>query len=134
MILGWEAYVGIASTTSHRRLLAPAAGLVIFCAAAGCTGAPDSLPESAGEVPREELRLASDEAAVLEAARALMVADRVVALVTVDAPGQPRVRSVRALLEPVKPDEPRSGFTVWVMTRFATRKVDQIRANPTVSR
>ena len=77
--------------------------------------------------------MASNEAAVLQAARALMVADRVVALVTVDAPGQPRVRSVRALLEPVEPGQPRSGFTVWVMTRLTTRKVEQIRAHPRVT-
>lgn len=77
--------------------------------------------------------MASDEGAVLHAARALMAADSVVALVTVDASGRPRVRSVRALLDPVDPGMPKSGFTVWVMTRFATRKIDQIRANPTVS-
>jgi general stress protein 26 len=97
--------------------------------------APASVPSAvaAVPVPREELRMASDEGAVLHAARALMAADSVVALVTVDASGRPRVRSVRALLDPVDPGMPKSGFTVWVMTRFATRKIDQIRANPTVS-
>lgn len=70
---------------------------------------------------------------MLHAARALMEADRVVALVTVDGTGQPRVRSVRALLEPAGSGEPKSNFTVWVMTRFTTRKVAQVRAHPQVT-
>lgn len=77
--------------------------------------------------------MASDREAVLEAARALMAADAVVALATVDETGQPRVRSVRAFLDPVEPGRPASGFTVWVLTRLTTRKVDQIRAQPQVT-
>jgi general stress protein 26 len=77
--------------------------------------------------------MAADAGAVLEAARALMAADTVVALATVDDTGQPRVRSVRAFLDPVEPGRPASGFTVWVLTRFTTRKVDQIRAQPQVT-
>jgi general stress protein 26 len=109
--------------------------MMTVVAVASCSAAPerDSSESLVGEAPREELRMASDEAAVREAARALMVADPVVALVTVDAAGQPRVRSVRALLEPETPGDPQSGFTVWVMTRLTTRKVDQIRAHPQVA-
>lgn len=108
---------------------------LIACAAGGCSAAPESLTSAfaTADVPRHELRMASDENAVLQAARALMVADRVVALVTVDEPGQPRVRSVRALLEPLRPGNPKGGFTVWVMTRLTTRKVDQIRAHQKVT-
>jgi general stress protein 26 len=123
------------SIAGQGRLLTRVVVIAVVCAGASCSVAPGSGPPAAsvGEAPRGELRMASDEAAILQAARALMVADPVVALVTVDAPGQPRVRSVRALLEPVLPGDPRSGFTVWVMTRLTTRKVDQIRANPTVT-
>jgi general stress protein 26 len=105
------------------------------CAAASCSAAPGGGPpaDTTSEAPKEELRMAADEGAVLQAARALMVADPVVALVSVDGPGQPRVRSVRALLEPVDPDQPRSGFTVWVMTRLTTRKIAQVRAHPQVT-
>ena len=123
--------------TSRHRLL-PCAAVVLTLWAAGCSALPDRASDrpagvSTGAIPRDELRMASDEAAVLQGARALMEADRVVALVTVDGSGQPRVRSVRALLEPAGPSEPKRNFTVWVMTRLATRKVAQIRAHPQVT-
>lgn len=104
--------------------------------AAGCSvPVPANAPPggSTRDVPRDELRMASDLGAVLEAARALMEVDAVVALATVDETGQPRVRSVRAFLDPVEPGRPASGFTVWVLTRLTTRKVDQIRAQPRVT-
>jgi general stress protein 26 len=104
----------------------------------GCAAPPEipanrSPSGSARESPDAELRMAADPTAVLDAARALMVADAVVALATVDDSGRPRVRSVRAFLDPVEPGSPSSGFTVWVLTRFTTRKVEQIRAHPDVT-
>jgi general stress protein 26 len=105
----------------------------------GCAASPPGrqapvLPApSAGIVPEGELRRAADTAAILASARALMTANRNVALVTVDAAGQPRVRTVRAFLDPVDPDRPASGATVWIMTRLTTRKVGQIRAHPQVT-
>jgi general stress protein 26 len=69
----------------------------------------------------------------VDSARSLMQADSAVALVTVDSSGQPRVRTVRAFLDPVDPARLASGATVWVMTRLSTRKVDQIRAHPQVT-
>ncbi len=104
--------------------------------AAGCSAPPAPANAPSGDstrVPRDELRMAADAGAVLEAARALMAADSIVGLVTVDELGQPRVRSVRAFLDPVESGRPASGFTVWVLTRFTTRKVDQIRAQPQVT-
>ena len=83
--------------------------------------------------PAAELNLAADPRALLDSARALMVADTNVALVSVDEAGQPRVRTVRAFLDPVDPARPASGATVWVMTRLSTRKVAQVRANPQVT-
>lgn len=100
---------------------------------ASCTMPPDQPATLRGgnlQVPRHELRLATDPAEVLAAARALMEADPVAALATVDADGRPRVRSVRVFLDPADPSHPASGFTVWVMTRLTTRKILQIRTNP----
>lgn len=92
-----------------------------------------SSAEEVAAIPRDELRRATEAEEVLRGARALMEGDQNVALVTVDAGGRPRIRSVRAFLDPVDPSRRDRGFTVWVMTRFATRKVDQIRANPKVT-
>jgi len=84
-------------------------------------------------VPVAELKPASDARTLLDSARVLMVKDENVALVTVDSDGQPRVRTVRAFLEPVDSLRPASGVTVWVMTRLTTRKVEQIRRHPQVT-
>lgn len=80
----------------------------------------------------ELYRVESPEA-ILQAARSLMEADENMALVTVDADGQPRVRSVRAFLTDVDPGNPSQGMTVWVMTRDSTRKVAQVRNHPKVT-
>lgn len=105
------------------------------CAPAADAPASDASPAAAEtpRVPRGELRMADDAGVVRAAARALMEADTAVALVTLDADGQPRVRTVRATLDPFSPDRPASGFTVWIKTRLTTRKVDQIRAHPRVT-
>jgi general stress protein 26 len=81
-------------------------------------------------IPSAELRPAVNPAALLDSARRLMLADSNVALVSVDADGQPRVRTVKAFVDPVDPARPASGVTVWVMTRLTTRKVEQIRRHP----
>jgi len=62
-----------------------------------------------------------------------MISDSNAALVTVDADGQPRVRTVKAFLDPVDPARPASGVTVWVTTRLTTRKIEQIRRHPKVN-
>lgn len=79
---------------------------------------------------RDEIYRAADEQSIVLAARALMAADENAALVTVDADGQPRVRSVRAFLEDLDLADLRRSMTVWVMTRHSTRKVEQLRRNP----
>jgi general stress protein 26 len=84
-------------------------------------------------IPRAELRMAANPRLLVDSARSLMRADSAVALVTVDSAGQPRVRTVRAFLDPVDPARLESGVTVWIMTRFSTRKVEQIRAHPQVT-
>lgn len=79
---------------------------------------------------RAELFREADEQSIVLAARALMVADENAALVTVDAEGQPRVRSVRAFPEDLNLSDLRKSMTVWVMTRYATRKVEQVQRHP----
>lgn len=117
---------------------------VVVCAACvallagGCAGAhrdpaAQAAQASLGRVPMAELRPAGDPRALLDSARALMLADENAALVTVDAMGQPRVRSVHAFLDPADSARAASGVTVWVMTRRTTRKVAQIRQHPQVT-
>ena len=62
-----------------------------------------------------------------------MIADSNVAVVTVDSMGQPRVRTTKAFVSPVDANDSAKGVTVWIMTRLATRKVDQMRRHPQVT-
>ena len=103
------------------------AGLIAIATA--CGRAPDGDVANATvtppSVPRFELSLARDTAVVLDSADALIARDSSVGLVTVDEANRPRVRSVRAFrLE--KPTTARDRFTVFVLTRECTRKIDQI--------
>lgn len=85
------------------------------------------------KVPVAELNPASDAAAVLSAARALMLSDSNAALITVDSEGRPRARTVLTLLERPDSTDPARGVTAWIMTRIGSRKLDQIRSNSTVT-
>jgi general stress protein 26 len=84
-------------------------------------------------VPTSELYKVASDAAILSAARALMIADSNVAVVTVDSTGQPRVRTTKAFVSPADSTDPAKGVTVWIMTRLTTRKVDQMRRHPQVT-
>lgn len=68
----------------------------------------------------------NDRAEKLEAARDIIETVRYGALATVDADGQPRLRTV-------DPFPPTDDMTVWIATHPATRKLEQIRANPRVT-
>ena len=116
------------------RLRSIIVGLVAIGTA--CTRAPDDggathtvTPPS---VPRSELSLARDTAVVLDSADALIARDSSAGLVTVDESNRPRVRSVRAF-RLKKPTTARERFTVFILTRPSTRKVDQIMKNPLVT-
>jgi general stress protein 26 len=108
---------------------APASGAPAAEAPAGATrtGAVTALVASA------ELNRAANPSAVVDSARKLMLADSNDALVTVDSSGQPRVRTVRAFVDPPDATSPERGLTVWIMTRLSTRKVEQIRRHPLVT-
>lgn len=84
-------------------------------------------------VPTSELYKVAPDSVILKAARALMLADSNVAVVTVDANGQPRVRTTKAFVSPVVAGNPAKGVTVWIMTRLGTRKVEQMRKHPQVT-
>jgi len=111
--------------------------VVVIVFGAGCDG---GRPDAAGatsaaagsNVPRAELSLARDSAVALDSADALITRDSSVGMVTVDELNRPRIRSVRAFrLE--RPATPRERFTVFILTRTSTRKIDQIAKNPLVT-
>lgn len=85
------------------------------------------------EIPTAELNHASDPAAVLASARALMLADSNAAMITVDSEGRPRARTVFTLFEQADSTDPVRGVTAWIMTRSGSRKLDQLRQNPNVT-
>jgi general stress protein 26 len=101
-----------------------------------CSGAPDvgvaTTTGSLPSVPRSELSLARDTAVVLDSADALIARDSSVGLVTVDEFNRPRVRSVRPF-RLKSPAMARERFTVFILTRTSTRKIDQIAKNPLVT-
>lgn len=108
------------------------AGLVV---AGACSGTPDTTALTTtppAGVPRAELSLARDSAVLLDSADALIARDSSVGLVTVDESNRPRIRSVRAFrLE--NPTTARERFTVFILTRQSTRKIDHIAKNPLVT-
>lgn len=113
---------------------------LLFCAcivSAACDGAPKQVaPTSVApitHIPREELHRVAGDKAILDAARSVMRADSNVALITVDSTGMPRVRTVKAFVNERDAQSSEKSFTVWIMTRLTTRKVDQIRRNPNVT-
>ena len=103
---------------------------------AACSRAPDAGPATATatppRVPRAELSLARDTALVLDSADALIARDSSVGLATVDESNRPRIRTVRAF-RLGRPTTARERFTVFILTRTSTRKIDQIARNPLVT-
>ena len=108
--------------------IAIAAGLALVMACEGGDPTPVRVA-----VPIGELYKVAADSVILKAARTLMLADSNVAVATVDANGQPRVRTTKAFVSPAVPGDPAKGVTVWIMTRLGTRKVEQIRKHPQVT-
>lgn len=110
--------------------MASAALVALFYVA--CRGEEQipSTPDSptATDVPRAELSLARNRAELLDSAEALIRRDSSVGLVTVDATGRPRIRTVRAF-RLANPRDDRERFTIFVLTRPTTRKVEQLAVN-----
>ena len=128
----------MSGATRLRSLIA--VGLVAIGLA--CSAKPDgdvtATPEAAtatlpqAGVPRAELSLAKDTAVVLDSADALIARDSSIGLVSVDESNRPRVRSVRAF-RLKNPTTARERFTIFILTRTSTRKIDQITKNPLVT-
>lgn len=109
---------------------------VVLIAALACTDRAPQAKSAATDrcrVPLSELYKVASDSTILSAARALMIADSNVAVVTVDSTGQPRVRTTKAFVSPVDSADAAKGVTVWIMTRLTTRKVDQMRRHPQVT-
>ena len=83
-------------------------------------------------IPRGELLLAGDAALLLDSADALLSRQPSAGLISVDAAGRPRVRSVGAFRR-TRSATPRDRFTVFVLTRPSTRKIEQLTRNPAVT-
>lgn len=105
--------------------------IAISLLSAACSTPDDALRADAS-VPRDELNLAADPRLVLDSAMALMQRDGTAALVSDDASGQPRIRSVGSFLRDSARSD-RERFTVFVLTRRSTRKLDQLARNPRVT-
>ena len=73
-----------------------------------------------------ELVETNDRQVVITAAKEIMVKAGHAALVTIDAAGMPRVRSVGT-------KDPEDDLTVWIATNPVSRKIGQIRAHPEVA-
>lgn len=69
---------------------------------------------------------AGDDADLRQAARTIVAADPLPTLVTIDAEGQPRTRTMEV-------SAPRADFDFWLATRPGTRKLGQIAENPRVT-
>jgi general stress protein 26 len=76
-----------------------------------------------GEEPDQRLYRTASPEIILSAARALIAEDAIGTLITVDAAGQPRARSILV-------SAPDSNLTLWMGTRKGSRKLEQIAANP----
>ena len=113
-----------------------ASALLLATLGTACGGGPDRRVATTiartASVPRAELSLARDTAVVLDSADALIARQSFVGLVTVDESNRPRVRTVRAF-RLKQPTTARERFTVFILTRPSTRKIDQIAKNPLVT-
>ena len=87
---------------------------------------PASLATTPNGPPLAELYSSADRLTLLAAAQQIIDADPVATLISVDASGRPRVRTVDA----GGPDE---DWSFWVATRPGTRKVEQLEEHPDVT-
>jgi general stress protein 26 len=78
-------------------------------------------PECIAQAPRTTVHRDS----LLSAAREIMGMQKYCALITVDSAGRPHART----MNPLPPEE---DMTVWVATNSRSRKVEEIRKNPSV--
>jgi general stress protein 26 len=92
--------------------------LILAAAMAGF----DNAISMSGEEPDQRLYRTATPEVILSATRALMRVDTIGTLITVDATGQPRARSILV-------SAPDDDLTIWMGTRKGSRKLEQIAAN-----
>ena len=92
--------------------------LMVAAALAGC----GNILGASGEEPDQHLYRTSSPEVILSAASALITEDAIGTLITVDAAGQPRARSILV-------SAPDNDMTLWMGTRKGSRKLEQISAN-----
>jgi general stress protein 26 len=73
--------------------------------------------------PSRTLYRVDDEAKIIAVAKAVIEEDYIATLITIDAEGVPRARSVGVWA-------PDNDLVLWIGTRRTSRKLDQIRGNP----
>ncbi len=76
-----------------------------------------------GEEPEKPLYRTASPDVILAASRTLITSDTIGTLITVDASGQPRARSILV-------SAPDTDLTLWMGTRKGSRKLEQISTNP----
>jgi general stress protein 26 len=104
--------IPLAASPTERGVAATLAGLVAACSTTRREVGADG-----------DLFRVDDEATILAAAKAIIGEDPVAALITIDANGVPRARSVGV-------STPDGDLTFWIGTRRSSRKLEQIRNNP----
>jgi len=101
--------------------------LLLSLAIVSCNkDAPNQINKKSAAPPQGELYSSAERDEIIAAARAIIEADPVGALISIDSLDRPRVRSVNT-------SSPDSTMIIWVATRPGTRKVDQIIGNPNVT-
>jgi general stress protein 26 len=90
--------------------------------AASLTGL-GSFADLSGEEPNPPLYRTDSPEVILSATKALITSDTIGTMITVDAHGQPRARSILV-------SAPDDDLRLWMGTRKGSRKLEQISANP----
>lgn len=112
-----------------RRFLVAGFSLAVL---SSCVDTDSVARDASSALPTAELHLAAEPDVVLDSAMALMRRDGTAGMVSVDADGRPRIRSVGSFLLD-SATTPRERFTVFVYTRRSTRKIDQLERDPRVT-
>ncbi len=99
--------------------------IVALSAAAAVSMHPDALASASAQSTPPLYRV-DDPKTILDAARSVYTKDMIGTLITVDADGRPRARSI--LVSP-----PDANMNFWMGTRPGSRKLEQLAANPTAT-
>jgi general stress protein 26 len=105
------------TSLTRRNMLDVSTAVGLSAVVAGCSTSRIS------EAALGNLYRIDDEAKIIAAAKSVIDEDYIATLITIDAEGVPRARSIGVWA-------PENGLVLWMGTRRASRKVEQIRHNP----